>query len=269
MALADYLPAHPRNPVAREIARAARRYLKRFNGFSYDFAEGGEKGLLQRLQSLPLKVFFDVGANLGDWSHQASSFFPDACFHTFEISESNFSQLTQALPETRFIHNRMGLSDCESRIRYKDYGSGSGLNTIVTRSCIHDKTCRPDWRAVELTTGEKYCQQRGIDRIDFLKVDVEGAEHLVLAGFAQLLAKGSIRFIQFEYGFANGDSRFLMRDFYDLLGSCGYGLAKVRKRGIEFVDFSYDLNNFDSGPNYLAVAQGDRDARELLGARPS
>ena len=42
MALADYLPANPESRVAREIARAARRYLHRFRGFSYDFVEGGE-----------------------------------------------------------------------------------------------------------------------------------------------------------------------------------------------------------------------------------
>ena len=33
-----------------------------------------------------------------------------------------------------------------------------------------------------------------------LKIDTEGAEHLVLKGFSDLLSKQSIRLIQFEYG---------------------------------------------------------------------
>lgn len=264
MAVADYLPANPKNPVAREIARAARRYLKRFNGFSYDFDEGGEKKLLQSLQPLDLKVVFDVGANVGEWSEKASGFFPMAVFHTFEISEANFGVLERKLTGNTFVHNRLGLSNQEGSIAYKDYGDGSGLNTIVPRSCIHDKTQAAILQSVDVTTGDEYCRRKKVGHIDFLKIDVEGAEKLVLEGFGDLLRRKAVRFVQFEYGLANGDTHFLMRDFFDLFGVWGYQLSKVRKRGFSFDEFSYEWNNFDSGPNFLAVLKTDREALGLL-----
>lgn len=264
MAFVDYLPANPESSVARELARAARRYLRRYNGFSYDFIQGGEQNLLCSLSQLDLRVFFDVGANVGNWARTASTFFPDAVFHTFEVSEFNYAKMASSLLGRSFVHNRKGLLNFNGSMKYKDYGEGSGLNTVIPRSCIHDNSLKPRLKAVNVTTGDKYCVDNGILRVDFLKVDVEGAENLVLEGFGSLLAKGAIRIIQFEYGFANGDSHFLMRDFFDFFLSYGYVLSKVRRNGFHFGDFSYEMNNFDSGPNYLAVAKTDRQVLDLL-----
>lgn len=44
--------------------------------------------------------------------------------------------------------------------------------------------------------GDAYCQQHGIDRIDLPKIDVEGAEHLVMDGFGDMLSKVGV--IQWE-----------------------------------------------------------------------
>ena len=43
-----------------------------------------------------------------------------------------------------------------------------------------------------------YCTEHGIERIDLLKLDVEGAELETLEGAAQLLVDGRIRCVLFE-----------------------------------------------------------------------
>lgn len=48
--------------------------------------------------------------------------------------------------------------------------------------------------------GDELLAREGIREIDFLKIDVEGAEHLVLRGLEGLLRERRVRFVQFEYG---------------------------------------------------------------------
>jgi FkbM family methyltransferase len=253
MALADYLPVNPDSRVAREIARAARRYLHRFRGFSYDFVEGGEENILRRLSPFPIRTVFDCGANLGHWSALAHNFFPQAAFHTFEPSPTNFACLHGKLQGSQFHHQNLALSREAGTVALKDYGPGSPLNTTVIQSDLHDAHSPAKILQIPAETGDAYCAKMGITMIDFLKIDVEGAEHLVLQGFERMLRHSAVGAIQFEYGYANGDAHFLMKDFFLLFSSFGYRVAKVRKGLLRFKAFQYEMNDFNSGPNYLAV----------------
>jgi FkbM family methyltransferase len=253
--------------VARELARACRRYLHRFNGYSYDFVEGGEQNVMQRLSPFRFQTIFDVGANVGKWSTLAKSYFPNATFHTFEISRTTYKTLTENLPGPEFENNNFGLSSQKSDISYKDYGSGSGLNSIIQEASVHEKAPH-EVLAARVETGDEYCLDRSVRFVDFLKVDVEGAEHMVLQGFDEMLKKNAVRVVQFEYGYTNGDARFLMGDFFRFFDLYGYNLARIRKRQIQFSDFSYSMNNFESGPNYLALRKDDQQVLEAL-TRPT
>ncbi|RJU95544.1 MAG: FkbM family methyltransferase [Candidatus Poseidoniales archaeon] len=51
---------------------------------------------------------------------------------------------------------------------------------------------------VQVDTVDRYCSSRGIDRIDFLKIDVEGFEEDVLKGAAAMLADNNIGLVLFE-----------------------------------------------------------------------
>ncbi len=59
-----------------------------------------------------------------------------------------------------------------------------------------------------------------------------------------------------------------MRDFFRFFDLYAYKLARIRKRKIQFSDFSYSMNDFESGPNYLAVRKGDQQVLDAL-TRPS
>ena len=110
--------------------------------------------------------------------------------------------------------------------------------------------------------GDEFLTREGISRVDFLKLDVEGAEHLVLEGLEGALREGKVRFVQFEYGRVNILTRFLLRDFYELFRSYGYVVGKIYPDHVDFRD--YDLGDEDFlGPNYLACQAGDPMVRKL------
>ena len=264
MALVDYLPADPANRVARELARACRRYLHRFNGFSYDFVKGGEQNVMERLSPFAFQTIFDVGANTGQWSKLAATFFPKAIFHTFEISKTTFCVLDKNLNGASFKNNNFGLSSKNDSVPYKDYGPNSVLNTLIHQTCSFDAPASPSTCFAEVKSGDFYCDEKSVDFIDLLKVDVEGAENMVFAGFEKMLQKKSVRVIQFEYGFNNGDAGFLMHNFFSFFSDYGYDIAKVRERRIEFCGFHHTMNNFESGPNYLAIRRDDQAALHAL-----
>ena len=244
--------------VRKKISVLAELYLGNFNDCSGNIDINGERFLLSTLASInPLKTIFDVGANVGDWSLIAAEYFPKATIHAFELSNSTYLTTSTRLSAERFIVNNIGLSNAPGIVSYKDYGVNSGVNTIIGAANFWDGSISLENKETRVTTGDIYCEDHKIDFIDFLKIDVEGADHLVLQGFDRMLKNKSIRVIQFEYGYTHADAKFLMRDFFTLLNSKGYIAGKLWSDGVEFSDFFYWLNNFKSGPNYVAVREDD------------
>lgn len=249
------------------LYRLCKRYVRRIDGYSYNPDRNGEHWLVDRLSGDDVTVVFDVGANLGRWTAAALEAFPEASVHAFELSASTYEQLAAGAGRNpRCKPNPFGLSDEEGSVEYKDYGEGSGKNTLLTEADFHDSRTPPTRLAGRVSTGERYCAEQGITHVDVLKIDVEGAEHLVLAGFESLLARQAVGLIQFEYGYTHGDARFLMRDFYALFSRHGYVVGPLRHGGVQFCKWNYKLNGFESGPNFVAVRANDAALIERVGS---
>jgi hypothetical protein len=105
--------------------------------------------------------------------------------------------------------------------------------------------------AVTVNTLDEFCRQRSIERIDFLKLDVEGSEYRVLMGARRLLESRAIKFIQFEFGGANIDARTYFRDFYNLL-SPTYTIYLILKDGLRPVTRYLERSEVFLTTNYLA-----------------
>jgi FkbM family methyltransferase len=89
---------------------------------------------------------------------------------------------------------------------------------------------------VDVTTVDAYCAAQGIERVDYLKVDAEGHDLAVLQGAAGMLEVG-VRFVQFEFGGGNIDSRTFVRDFVRLLEP-RYRVSRMLTDGLEAVEYS-------------------------------
>ena len=251
-------------PLKRRVAKLANKCLNYCNDYSYDFEKNGEKDLIVRFSSLSPRVVFDVGAHVGNWTNIVLTHFPLATVHCFELSLTTYENLARNVNTKRAVLNKFGLSERQGSFAYKDYGANSEVNTLVLSATYHDSERAPSTLIADLRTGDTYCKGAGVEVIDFLKIDTEGADHLVLRGFERMLREAKIRLIQFEYGYTNGDSKFLMRDFYNFFEDFGYQIGRVRRGSIQFGPWTYQHNDFKSGPNYVAIHIHDHDLKRLL-----
>jgi hypothetical protein len=55
-----------------------------------------------------------------------------------------------------------------------------------------------------------------------------------------------------------------MKDFFKFFESLGYEVGVLKPAGVIFQSFHYRLNDFDSGPNYVAIRADDCDLRAQI-----
>ncbi|MGH7700778.1 MAG: FkbM family methyltransferase [Gemmatimonadales bacterium] len=251
-----------RHPFFRTLAKLARQYLKWYGNASYKPHQNGERWVLDRLRHELPRTVVDVGANVGSWALMAAERLPDATVYALEIVPATFARLRERVSgQPRIRPFNLGLAEREGRlrVRYDPRASAHATFTEYPHGWTGDVVECP------VTAGDAFLRAQGLGRVDFLKIDVEGAEHLVLRGFADALGSGHVRFVQFEYGRVNVLTKFLLRDFYELFRSYGFVVGKIFP---DFVDFRpYELGDEDFlGPNYLACRADDPALGRLSGA---
>ncbi|MGU3537674.1 FkbM family methyltransferase [Methylobacterium sp. A54F] len=228
----------------------------------------GEFNLLRNLETCGIRTVFDVGANRGDYVGACLRHFPDAQIHAFEIVPATFRKLEDNFGRTDGVRlNAFGLSNARQSLDIQYNPDHDGTSSLIAESTrIH----AADWKTVpaRVETGDDYCRANAIERIDFLKIDVEGAEHLVLEGFADMLAGGRILSIQFEYGLANIYSKFLLNDFWRTLTAHGFRVGPIMPRGVAFKPYDPMDEDFQGAPNYFAAHASRSDIIDRVRLRP-
>lgn len=238
------------------LDRISLAYIDCRANLSYDINTNGERRLLSAIQSLNFKIYFDVGANSGEWSLLVHSLNNENSIHAFELIPSTFQLLKN---NTRYLSNvfcnNFGLSDSAATVTACYSEDDNKLSSMIAGKEIHALR----WQEIDcnVLTGDEYCNNKSINFIDFLKIDTEGSDLKVLRGFMNKLNGGNIRLIQFEYGMTNIYSRDLLLDFYDLLQSKGYVIGKIYPDGVRFNSYNPRHEDF-RGPNYVAVRSEDK-----------
>jgi FkbM family methyltransferase len=246
-------PSQPLVAFARALAEKATVIPNRFT-------ENGEKALLDCLSEMPFRVIFDVGANVGTWSTHALNVFPHATLHAFEIVPTTFEALSRRIINMPRVNiNPFGLSDHAGRVHVYVYSS----NLISSMFALDDEAMSTGRIDCEVRCGADYAVAHDIQHIDILKIDVEGAEGKVLAGFEPMISEGRVRLIQFEYnrGALLGD--FLLKHSYAFFTQRGYQLGKLTPNGVQFHTYSFCHEDF-VGPNYVACRSGDSELIRLI-----
>jgi FkbM family methyltransferase len=80
---------------------------------------------------------------------------------------------------------------------------------------------------VPTTTLTDFCRENSLETIKLVKVDCEGAEHLVIAGASELLTRQAIDYIAMEFHPSICGTE-KCKSIHERLESCGYAVARVR-----------------------------------------
>lgn len=159
----------------------------------------------------PTGLFFDVGANVGLVTFQVAHRRPDVRIVAFEPNppaveawrrNRRRSTSERVTLEATAVTERIGVVNLVAPST--DLGAG-----IVATSGTGIE--------VPATGLDVYCAARGVNRIDVMKVDVEGSEPEVLEGARHLLTRGAIRLLIIEFNDGHlarrGRSRSAMVDW--------------------------------------------------------
>jgi len=201
-----------------------------------DFEHTGEKQLLEFLaKKFPLaNTIFDVGANDGTYSLLLSGLFPKASIYAFEPVPDTYRIAEKALKDkqTIFLH-QFGLyrEDCSLDI-YNDSNNPNNQISSMYAGGLVDfyATTELQRLKIDVRTLDGFCEENGINSIDFIKIDVEGAELTVLQGAEKMIGKNGLKMVQFEFNDFNISSRTFMQDFYKLLK--GYHFFRITSKGL-------------------------------------
>ena len=223
-------------------------------GMNYGVASGyadysGELYIIKHLKKdLQDGVIFDIGANIGDWSKFVIQEYVDISYkiYMFEPSLATFKQLKNNITESnKSLLYPIGFGDKQetSQIFYDNEAQGSA--SILMKDAKFSEE-------IKIETIDGFCKENNIEKIDFLKMDVQGYEYNILLGSKEMLSNGKIKYIQFEFDEPNIVNRIFFKDFWELLHneyeiyhSLYNGLVKIK-------NYDCKLENF-SCMNYLAV----------------
>jgi len=204
--------------------------------------------LFSRSLVAPGDTIFDIGSNIGQWvigiSRRAG---PSAVIHAFEPVPTTCERLVHnlALNRVDWVHcHRQALSDENGRATF---------HVPTNDSATASFAALPSSTRVEVATIrlDRFCEGRGIDRIDLMKVDVEGAELMVFRGAGALLETDSAPVILFEAEEAH-------------CRRLGYSVKAVKRL---LADKGYECY-LHNGSALVRVSIDDLDHRDLLALKP-
>lgn len=185
-------------------------------------------------------IVFDVGAYLGETALTYRRLFPNATIHCFEPVPESFVKLSAALAnEPRVRLNPLVISDGTQPVemhvnRFAGTSSMLSPSRDVGAYLSSDLFEEVVTHQVRSTTLDSYCADQGVDQIDVLKLDIQGAESTALRGATGLLSRGAISLIYTE---------LLVAPMYEGQGTIGDLLGLCERHGFRL----YGLYNFEYG----------------------
>jgi len=181
----------------------------------------GEKVLIDKLRQEPSTgsplCIFDIGANKGQFLKFIEHGLQDVSIHihAFEPSQYAYKILCDcAKVYSNVTLNNLGLGKQPGKFELFYNEAGSGLASLTKRRLEHFGVDFKYSEIVDIDTLDNYCHRKSIQKIDLLKIDVEGHELDVLLGGKQMFNNRKIRMVSFEFGGCNIDSRTYLQDFY-------------------------------------------------------
>jgi FkbM family methyltransferase len=238
-------------PKSALAYRCARAYLNWYRGENDHYESTNGESWAMKLLLPHCRVAFDVGANVGGWAAMAKLVNPGIELHCFEPSSVTFAALAQrALPGV--TANRYALSSRDGDATLHLYGDLAATNSLVCDQTNSHAQLRGSER-VPTKTFDTYVREKRIEHVDFVKLDVEGSEALVLEGMESSLRAGRVDVVQFEYGRFSIYGRVFLLQLFRLFRRHGFSLYKlVQDSAHLYEEYTDELESFEY-QNWIAV----------------
>lgn len=179
-----------------------------------------------------VSVIFDVGARFGAVSRIYRQIFPTANIYAFEPFPESFKRLSETTSADNHIHCfNTAISDKsgEELLHVNKFtAANSTFRTAQSESVLNEICKTQDTLSVKAITINDFMNEKKIDQIDILKLDIQGGELKALKGAENLLKNGKIIMIYAEVSFINiYESQPLFHDVAKFLYSFGYRIIDI------------------------------------------
>lgn len=193
-------------------------------------------------------IFFDLGAHYGWFSLLISNLLPNSKVYAFE-PDPNVLEILQKNKRTNIEIINKAVSDKEGRLKfYSRTLLSSGVSTLnIESENLVFKNIPYQEVEVESITLDNFCFKNNIFP-DFIKIDVEGAEEMVLRG-AQEILKNHSPIIAIEIWFKPFSDVY--KKSIDILKNFGYEMYAINEEGdLENIDYDKISDYFQKLDNY-------------------
>lgn len=172
-------------------------------------------------------IFWDVGANIGLFSIYAATKHKNIKVISFEPSTSNLRVLSRNISINNYVDrifiNQFPLSNKENmylKLKESRFQEGSALNAFGVEFNNEGKDFKSENSYTVYGTNIKYILNNNFLEIpDYIKIDVDGIEHLILEGADNFLSNKKIKSIlvevneNFKYQFDKVNEILLKNNF--------------------------------------------------------
>jgi FkbM family methyltransferase len=214
---------------------------------SDDPTENGEMWLLDAVAPR-VRTFVDVGANVGEWTAALLDRAPAARGILIEAGPTAAEQLRLRFGDRVQIVAAAAGDEEGVATFWEEQGAGERSSVLPGFS---GKAVE---RSVPMTTIDAIAANQDLDRIDLLKIDVEGFDARVIRGACGLLKERRIGAIQFEYNRPWATAGDTLLGTIRGLDELGYRTFLLTSRGLKNID--PDWGEFFDYANLVALPEG-------------
>jgi FkbM family methyltransferase len=261
MSLKRTFKRNSHNLIFKALAGFGRALNRLYENRNHDINSNGELTVLKKLSKMNPSVIIDGGANVGDYSLSACRLIPNCRIYAFEPVKTTYQKLVANTEQHSWIHPFMhGLFKDNCMLDINLYNADEH-SSIFDIQGLPEKSQQKE--TIKLIKGDDFVSEKNIGSIDFLKLDIEGAEYDALLGFEKSIKSGIIKAVQFEYGYINITTKHLLVDYYSFFEANGYIVGKIFPKKVEFREYNFIYEDF-LGPNFIAVKKSETKLIELL-----
>lgn len=131
-------------------------------------------------------VFVDIGANFGLYSLVASQKITNSgeiiCFEPFPKNYAALKKNISLNSKSYIISENIALGDKKDELKLYYQPNEKNLGMVSANFMENSKTIK-----VDVMSFDEYVKENGVDKIDFIKIDVEGFENQVINGMKKTL----------------------------------------------------------------------------------